>query len=67
MNGLIQGKQPALYIVIFQPYISEREIMMGVKEYVTQIVEHPKDLVHAKTINYIENAIMANMSKVLPF
>jgi hypothetical protein len=38
--------------------------MKGVKEYVTKIVEKPNDLVHAKTVNYVENAVMANLAKV---
>lgn len=36
---------------------------MGVNEYVAQIVKSPKDLVHAKTIDYSQNALMANFSK----
>lgn len=34
-----------------------------------KIVKEPKAFVHAKTIDYIENAMMANFSKVsmLPF
>lgn len=37
----------------------------GVSEYVTKIVEKPKEKVHSKTIDYIDNAIMANLSKVI--
>jgi hypothetical protein len=37
---------------------------IGVNEYVTKIVKQPKELVHSKTIDYIENALMANISKV---
>ena len=38
---------------------------MGVNEYVAQMVKNPKDLVHAKTIDYSQNALMANFSKVI--
>lgn len=38
---------------------------MGVNEYVAQVVKSPKDLVHAKTIDYSHNALMANFSKVI--
>ena len=62
---LIQGKQPIFYVIVFEPYIPERQVAFGVKEYVTKIVEKPKENVHAKTINYIENALMANLAKVI--
>jgi hypothetical protein len=53
-----------LYIVLFEPYISYERERMGVNEYVAKIVKEPKSLVHSKTIDYIENALMANFSKV---
>ncbi len=40
---------------------------MGVNQYVAQVVKSPKDLVHAKTIDYSHNALMANFSKVIIF
>jgi hypothetical protein len=49
---------------LFEPYISYEKEKMGVNEYVAQVVKSPKDLVHAKTIDYSHNALMANFSKV---
>jgi branched-subunit amino acid aminotransferase/4-amino-4-deoxychorismate lyase len=50
-------------VVIFEPYIDEKIVSRGVKEYVTMFVDAPKDNVHAKTMNYQQNAVMANRSK----
>lgn len=33
-------------------------------EFVVKIVKNPKDLVHTKSVNYVENALMANESKI---
>lgn len=55
-----------MYIMVFEPYFSDGVMTEGVNEYVTQIVEKPKDKVHSKTIDYIDNAIMANLAKVSP-
>jgi len=52
---------------LFEPYISYEKEKMGVNEYVAQVVKSPKDLVHAKTIDYSHNALMANFSKVMSF
>lgn len=57
-------KKPILYILVFEPYINEKQINFGVKEYVTKIVDRPNEHVHAKTLNYINNAFMANQSKI---
>jgi len=37
---------------------------LGVNEYVTKVVKEPKQLVHSKTIDYVENAMMANEAKL---
>lgn len=66
-GNISQGKEPVLYIVVFEPYFNDRELAKGVKEYVTKIVDKPKDIVHSKTIDYIDNAIMANLAKVRLF
>ena len=50
--------------MVFEPYINEKQVDLGVKEYVTKIVERPNEHVHAKTINYLDNAVIANLSKV---
>ena len=52
--------------MVFEPYFSDGVMTEGVNEYVTQFVEKPKDKVHSKTIDYIDNAIMANLAKVSP-
>lgn len=53
-----------MYIVVFEPYISYEREKKGVSEFVAKTVKEPKAFVHAKTIDYIENAMMANFSKV---
>lgn len=49
--------------MLFEPYINEKEVSKGVKEYVTMTVEGTNEYVHAKTVNYLDNAVMANRSK----
>lgn len=53
-----------LYIVLFEPYIAYEREKFGVNEYVAKLVREPKALVHSKTMDYVENALMANFSKV---
>ena len=48
---------------VFEPYINYDVEREGVKEFVVKLVKNPKEYVHTKTVNYIENAIMANESK----
>lgn len=50
--------------MLFEPYISYEREKNGVNEYIAKIVKEPKALVHSKTMDYIENALMANFSKV---
>ena len=45
---------------VFEPYINYDVEREGVKEFVVKMVKNPKEYVHTKTVNYIENAIMAN-------
>ena len=50
-------------MVIFEPYINDKEVLKGVKEYVTMFVDGTSERVHAKTVDYLDNAVMANKSK----
>jgi hypothetical protein len=56
----MQGKKSILYIIVFEPYISYERERLGVSEYIARVVKEPKQLVHSKTIDYVENALMAN-------
>jgi hypothetical protein len=56
----MQGKKSILYIIVFEPYISYERERLGVNEYIAKVVKEPKQLVHSKTIDYVENALMAN-------
>ena len=53
------------YVFVFEPYISRSVEEVGVKDYVVKFVKEIKnELVHTKTTNYLENAMMANASKI---
>jgi len=53
-----------MYICVFEPYFNYHMERNGVKEYVTKLVKAPKANTHSKTIDYSENAEIANQSKV---
>lgn len=60
------GKKPVFYISVFEPYINYDLEKEGVNDYVVKFVDDTiSDLVHTKTVNYIDNALMANKSKAL--
>lgn len=61
---IIQDKQPVLYVSVFEPYINYNVEKEGVSEFVVKFVKQPKELVHSKTVDYTQNALMANESKL---
>jgi hypothetical protein len=43
---------PEFYMTVFEPYIKYESEREGVSEFVVKLVKEPKELVHAKTVNY---------------
>ena len=61
---VIKDKKAVFYVFVFQPYINRSVEDDGVKQYVVKYVKDLKnELVHTKTTNYLQNAMMANASK----
>ena len=61
----IKDKKAVFYVFVFEPYINRSVEEEGVKDYVVKFVKDIKnELVHTKTTNYLENAMMANASKI---
>lgn len=53
------------YATVFEPFFNYEQEKSGVNEFVVKEVNSTiSDLTQTKTVNYAENAIMANESKV---